>query len=128
MTFADNTIYNAFVRQFGANKEGKLHSQQHQAAEKLLNSKNFAVIPPSGTFRDLAAELDFIIGELGFRIIQLLPIHPVPTTFGRMGRFGSPFAPLDFFTVDPALAQFDRKVTPLEQFVELVDEIHVREA
>jgi predicted glycogen debranching enzyme len=127
MTFADNTIYNAFVRQFGANKEGKLHSQQHQAAEKLLNSKNFAVIPPSGTFRDLAAELDFIIGELGFRIIQLLPIHPVPTTFGRMGRFGSPFAPLDFFTVDPALAQFDRKVTPLEQFVELVDEIHVRD-
>lgn len=127
MTFADNTIYNAFVRQFGANKEGKPHSQQHQDAEKLLNSENFAVIPPSGTFRDLAAELDFIIGELGFRIIQLLPIHPVPTTFGRMGRFGSPFAPLDFFTVDPALACFDRKVTPLEQFVELVDEIHARD-
>ena len=126
MTFADNTIYNAFVRQFGPNKEGKPHSQQHNDAEKLLNSENFAVIPPSGTFRDLANELDFIIGKLGFRIIQLLPIHPTPTTFGRMGRFGSPFAPLDFFTVDPALAHFDRKVTALEQFVELVDEIHVR--
>ncbi|MFA6928835.1 MAG: amylo-alpha-1,6-glucosidase [Lentisphaeria bacterium] len=128
MTFSGNTIYNAFVRQFGPNKAATADSPQHLDAEKLLNAENYTVLPPSGTFRDLTMELDFIIGELGFRIIQLLPIHPTPTTFGRMGRFGSPFAPLDFFTVDSALATFDRKATPLEQFIELIDEIHVRDA
>jgi glycosidase len=86
------------------------------------------VIPPSGTFRDLIKELDFIIGELGCRIIQLLPVHPTPTTYARMGRFGSPYAGLNFTSVDPALAEFDPHATPLEQFIELVDAIHERNA
>ena len=86
------------------------------------------MIPPSGTFREVIKELDFIIGTLRSRIIQLLPIHPTPTTYGRMGRFGSPFASLDFFSVDPAYAEFDVTATPLEQFQELVDAIHARNA
>jgi predicted glycogen debranching enzyme len=45
-----------------------------------------------------------------------------------MGRFGSPFAALSFTAVDPALAQFDTRATPLEQFVELVDAVHRRNA
>ncbi len=84
------------------------------------------MIPPSGTFRDLIKELDFIIGELGCRIIQLLPIHPTPVTYAKMGRFGSPYAALDFTSVDPALAKFDPCATPMEQFIELVDAIHER--
>ena len=87
-----------------------------------------APFPPSGTLRDLAQELDFIIGELRCRMIMLLPIHPAPSTFARKGRFGSPYAAHDFFQVDPALAEFDKKATPTDQFVELADAVHSRGA
>ena len=43
-----------------------------------------------------------------------------------MGRFGSPFAALDYFAVDPALAEFDECASPLEQFGELADAVHAR--
>jgi starch synthase (maltosyl-transferring) len=124
-----NIIYNAFVRQFGPNKAGKqkLEPSDQQCIRKL-DKDGYAVIPPSGTFRDLIAELDFIIGELGCRMLLLLPIHPTPTTYGRMGRFGSPYAALSFTAVDPALAEFDPHATPLEQFIELVDAVHQRNA
>ena len=124
-----NIIYNAFVRQFGPNKAGQATlSPQARECVQALDAARFTVIPPSGTFRDLAAELDFIVGVLGCRILMLLPIHPTPTTYGRMGRFGSPYAALSFRGVDPALAVFDPKATPMEQFVELVDAIHRRHA
>ena len=124
-----NIIYNVFVRQFGINKNNRDLSEKIElSALQSMDSHNYTVIPPSGTFRDLIKDLDFIIGELGCRILQLLPIHPTPTVYGRMGRFGSPFAALDFYSVDAALAEFDRKSTPLEQFGELVDEIHARHA
>ncbi len=124
-----NTLYNAFVRQFGPNKSGNFTcTPSEKNAIRALDEKGYAVIPPSGKFRDLIHELDFIIGELGCRIIQLLPIHPTPTTYGRMGRFGSPFAALSFKSVDPALAIFDPTATPLEQFIELLDAVHARNA
>ena len=97
-------------------------------AVEILNKSGYTVIPPSGTFRDLIGKLDFIISELGCRVIQLLPVHPTPTTYGRMGQFGSPYAALGFLSVDPALAQFDPRATPLEQFIELVDAVHERNA
>ena len=122
-----NVIYNAFVRQFGPNRSGTMEIP-HGAAITDLDQKGWAVIPPSGRFRDLIRELDFIIDFLGCRYIQLLPVHPTPTTYGRMGRFGSPYAALDFMDVDPALAEFDPKATPMQQFLELVDEIHCRDA
>ncbi len=124
-----NIIYNAFVRQFGSNKavSATLTDAQKTLVEQL-DQQGYAVIPPSGTFRDLIAELDFILGDLGCRILMLLPIHPTPTTYGRMGRFGSPYAALSFTAVDPALAEFDHHATPLEQFIELVDEVHGRNA
>ncbi|KFO66858.1 glycogen debranching protein, partial [Smithella sp. SCADC] len=122
-----NIIYNAFVRQFGKNKNGQ-HSPDD--SDKLcilhLDKKEYTVIPRSGTFRDLIAELDFIVGKLGCRFVHLLPISPTPTTYGRMGRFGSPYAALHFTGIDPALAEFDIKATPLEQFGELLDAIHAR--
>jgi starch synthase (maltosyl-transferring) len=127
-TCCANIIYNAFVRQFGPNKSGEFFRNADSDLIENLDKNGYTVIPPSGTFRDLIRELDFIIGELGCRIIQLLPIHPTPTTYARMGRFGSPYAALSFTAVDSALAEFDTRATPLEQFIELVDAIHERQA
>ena len=62
------------------------------------------------------------------RRVPLLPVHPVPTTFARMGRFGSPFASTDFLAVNPGLAEFDTAATPLDQFRELADAVHTRGA
>ncbi len=119
-------IYNAFTRQFGTAPEPD--SIVPLADQDRLSDAGYTVIPPSGTFRDLIRQLDFIIDELGSRILMLLPIHPVPTVYGRMGRYGSPYAALDFFEVDPALAEFDKRRTPMEQFQELVDAVHARQA
>jgi len=126
-TVCANSVYSAFVRQFGPNRLSGAVTDNQAAAAEELDKDGFTVIPRSGTFRDLVAELDHIIGTLGFRTLHLLPVHPVPTTYARMGRFGSPFAPLDFMDVDPALAEFDRRTTPLEQFIELIDAIHARD-
>jgi len=123
-----NSLYTAFTRQFGPNMSRRETQPQRQEIIGKLDADGFTVIPKSGTFRSLMRQLDHIIGDMGFRIIQLLPIHPVPTTYARMGRFGSPFASIDFFDVDPALAEFDRKTTPLDQFDELVDAVHARDA
>ncbi len=125
-TCCANIIYNAFVRQFGPNKSGDYYKRLNPDYVHALDAEGCTVIPPSGTFRDLIQELDFIMGKLGCRIIQLLPIYPTPTTFARMGRYGSPYASLDFTGVDPALAQFDPRSTPLDQFIELVDAVHRR--
>ncbi len=128
-TCCGNTLYNAFVRQFGPNKHRQVSPDDlDQKTIETLDKAGYTIIPPSGTFRSLISDLDFIIGTLGCRIIQLLPIHPTPTTYARMGRFGSPYAALSFSAVDPALAEFDPKATPLEQFIELVDAIHYRNA
>ena len=126
-----NSIYCAFPRQFGPNK---YYPESRPIAgltdEKMLefDKAGFTIIPPSGTFRDLIKELDFIVNKLNCRIIHLLPINPTPTVYARMGRYGSPYASLDFTNIDPALAEFDKKATPLEQFLELVDEIHHKNA
>ncbi|MBN1557697.1 MAG: glycogen debranching enzyme N-terminal domain-containing protein [Lentisphaerae bacterium] len=121
-----NTIYTAFVRQFGPARFAEARGGDVEPAARGLDEAGYTVIPPSGTFRALISELDLIMGRMGFRTLQLLPIHPVPTTYARMGRFGSPFAALDFEEVDPALAEFDRRTTPLDQFRELVDAVHAR--
>lgn len=123
-----NTVYTSFVRQFDFDSREDPERNTNSEAVELLKQRGYSVIPRSGTFRNLARKLDFITERLGFRIVQLLPIHPTPTTYARMGTFGSPFASLDFMDVDPALAEFDRKTTPLDQFCELVDAVHGRGA
>lgn len=124
---AGNSLYNAFVRQFGQTKEKNEEKPVDKEVVYAMDRQGYTVIPPSGTFRDLINELDFIINDMRCRIIQLLPINPVPTTFARMGRYGSPYASLDFTAVDPALAEFDKYATPLDQFMELVDAVHARD-
>ena len=127
-TCAGNTMYTAFVRVFGEAKFRGAVAPHEEHAVKQLDKAGYAVLPKSGKFRDLIKELDFIVGTLRCKIVQLLPIHPTPTTYARMGRFGSPFAVMDLLDVDPSLAEFDKQTTPLDQFQELVDEIHKRNA
>lgn len=127
VTYGNNTIYNAFVRQFGPNISGNFYNNDLKNAESFLNDRGYTVVPPSGTFADVRDKLAHVMDDMGFRIVMFLPVHPVPTTFAKMGRFGSPFAPLDFFMVDSSMAVFDRKTTPLEQFVSLIDAIHARD-
>ncbi len=120
-TAAQNSIYAAFPRLFrGAGPAIPEESL------KVLDEAGYTVIPPSGTFRSVLTRLDHILGGMGFRIVLLLPPFPVPATHARMGRYGSPFAALDFYNVDPALAEFDGRTTPLQQFRELADGIHAR--
>ncbi|MDR2849409.1 MAG: glycogen debranching enzyme N-terminal domain-containing protein [Verrucomicrobiota bacterium] len=125
-TACANTVYTAFVRQFGASLRGSPRTPDVLEREAALDALGYTVIPPSGTFRDLARRLDTVMDTLRFRIVQLLPVHPVPVSYGRMGRYGSAFAALDFLSVDPALAEFDTRATPLDQFGELVDAVHSR--
>jgi predicted glycogen debranching enzyme len=123
-TCCANIIYNAFVRQFGPTKDANFQPANLDTMLNKLDDQGFTVIPQSGKFRELKEQLNFIFSRMGCRVLHLLPIHPTPTTYARMGRFGSPYAALDFSDVDPALAQFDPAATPLEQFMELVDAVH----
>ena len=125
---AANSIYCAFVRQFGINKKRKVSDTSESYIRNIakLDENGFTVIPHSGTFRDLQREIDFIFDKLHCRILHLLPINPVPTTYARMGRYGSPYAALDYTAINPALAEFDRSATPLEQFFGLIDDVHMK--
>ena len=120
-----NTIYCAFPRMFG----GAATRQKPDLAEAIraLDTAGYAVIPPSGRLRDLTAAVPHILDRLGCRILHLLPVGPVPTTFARMGRFGSPYAQLDLTAIDPALVDFDRRTTAEEQFEELTEAVHQRQ-
>lgn len=122
-----NTIYCAFPRMFGATKSAKV--AQNPAFERELNKlddKQYVVIPPSGTLRDLERELPHIMETLGCRIIHLLPVGPTPTTFARFGRFGSPYACLDLTGIDPALIEFDKRKNGVQQFCDLTRAVHRR--
>ncbi|MGA2541957.1 MAG: amylo-alpha-1,6-glucosidase [Verrucomicrobiota bacterium] len=122
-----NMIYCAFPRMFGESKSAR--ATQDAALEKQLqkwDARGYTVIPPSGKIRDLIGELPHIFDTLGCRILQLLPVNPVPTTLARFGRFGSPYACLDSTAIDPALVEFDRRTTGIGQFCELTDAVHRR--
>ncbi|MDA3924187.1 MAG: glycogen debranching enzyme N-terminal domain-containing protein [Kiritimatiellae bacterium] len=125
-TACANSMYSAFVRQFGEALHCNPDNDEVRGSVDHLDQRGYTVIPPSGKFRDLMRQLDMIMGAEGFRILQLLPVHPVPTTYARMGRYGSAFAALDFFSVDPSLAEFDKSATPLDQFGELITAVHSR--
>ena len=120
-----NTIYCAFPRLFGETRQlvttaDKPLEQQLTQLEAL----GYATLPASGKFRDLTRQLPHIVQHLGCRIIHLLPVHPTPTTYARFGRMGSPYAALDLTAVDPALVEFDRRTTGIEQFCELTAAAH----
>ncbi len=120
-----NTIYCAFARMFGETKtEGGSQDSGRDAKIATLDKLGYTVIPPSGKLRDLIRELPHIVGALGCRIIHLLPVNPAPTTYARFGRFGSPYACQDFLAIDPALIEFDKRTTGIDQFRELTYAVH----
>ncbi len=120
-----NTIYCAFPRLFGAKRRlASARDEKMEASLEKLDAENYTAIPPSGTLRDVVKQLPHIVHILGCRILHLLPVYPVPTTYARMGRFGSPYASLDLTAVDPALVEFDRRTTGVEQFCELTYAAH----
>ena len=100
--------------------------QKQEAQFKEWDKLGYTVIPPSGKFRDLIRQLPHIMDTLGCRILHLLPVNPTPTTFARFGRFGSPYASLDLTAIDPALVEFDRRTTGVEQFCELTYAVHLQ--
>ena len=80
-----NTVYCAFPRMFGPTR--KLANTADAEREKLLaalDQEGYSVIPPSGKLRDLTKQLPHIVDTLGCRILHLLPVNPVPTTYARM--------------------------------------------
>lgn len=122
-----NTIYCAFTRTFGETRTlSKTANEAQEAGFRRMEEAGYTVIPPSGKFRDVTRQLDHILGTLGCRILHLLPVNPTPTTYAKMGRFGSPYACEDLITVDPALVEFDERTTGVEQFCELTRAVHQR--
>ena len=107
--------------------EGRnFHVKVEPAATRRANAIYTVFVRQFGSFREVVRRLDTIMGKMGFTIVQTLPPFPVPVTYGVMGKKGCPFAATDFFSVDPACAEFDVKATPLDQFRELVDAVHAR--
>lgn len=129
-TRSANTIYCAFPRMFGSWSKTRVTTREdHQTPQlKALDDAGFTVIPPSGTLRDLIAELPHILDTLGCRILHLLPVSPAPTTFARFGRFGSPYALQHLTGIDPALVEFDKHTTGVDQFRELAYAVHAKGA
>jgi predicted glycogen debranching enzyme len=124
-----NAIYCAFVRLFGETKGAATSTDAALDAQlRALDQHGYTVIPASGKLRDLVRSLPHIIDTLGCRIVHLLPVNPTPTTFARFGRYGSPYAALDFMAIDPALVEFDRRTSGLDQFRELAYAVHLRGA
>ena len=105
---------------------GNFRVKVEPAATRAANSI-YTVFPRQfGSFREVARRLGHIMDGMGFRIIQTLPPFPVPTTYAVMGEYGCPFAATDFHSVDPSMAEFDTRTTPLDQFRELIDAVHAR--
>lgn len=126
-TRTGNTIYCAFVRQFGATRtQASTADPLCDDSLAVLDRHGYTVIPPSGTLRDVVAQLPHIVDRLGCRILHLLPVAPTPTTYARFGRYGSPYAGQDLIAIDPALVEFDRRTTGIDQFRELTYACHRR--
>ena len=124
-----NTLYCAFVRLFGQTRTALTTTDEALVAQlKALDQQGYTVIPASGKLRDLARHLPHITDTLGCRILHLLPVNPTPTTLVRLGRYGSPYAALDLTAIDPALVEFDRRTTGIDQFRELTYTTHLRGA
>jgi starch synthase (maltosyl-transferring) len=121
----DNAIYCAFIRQYVPDKHKEsLRDEPLEKTISQLESQGAYVLPPGGNFENFKKELPFIIGELGMRIIHLLPINPVPASYGRMGLYGSPYATTDYFGIDHTYGTFSRYKTIEEQFIDLTSTIH----
>ena len=107
--------------------EGRNTHIKVESGETRAGNSIYCVFPRQfGSFREVIRRLPLIMDTMGFRIVQTLPPFPVPTTYAVMGEYGCPFAATDFLSVDPAMAEFDERATPLDQFKELIGAVHAR--
>ena len=107
--------------------EGRNLHVKVESAETRSGNSIYCVFPRQfGSFREVVRRLPHIMDDMGFRIVQTLPPFPVPTTYAVMGEYGCPFAATDFMSVDPAMAEFDKSATPLDQFRELIGAVHAK--
>ncbi|MBN1437432.1 MAG: glycogen debranching enzyme N-terminal domain-containing protein [Sedimentisphaerales bacterium] len=121
----NNSIYCAFIRQFVENKNlPSLKDTQLEETIKGLEDRGAFVLPPGGNFANFLEALPFIIRDLGMKIIHFLPINPVPTSYGRMGMYGSPYATTDYFGIDHTYASFSKSKTIEDQFIDVTSTIH----
>ena len=121
----DNSIYCAFLRNFGYDKDQKsLQNETFESLIKEIESTGAHVIGAGGNFELFKKELPFIIGKLGMKIIHFLPINPIPHSYGRMGMYGSPYATTDYFGIDHTYGTFSRYKTIEDQFIDLTSTIH----
>lgn len=126
-TRTSHPIYCAFPRTFGPTKERRRTADPDLDKQlRVWDESGYTVIPPSGTLRDVGRALPHIFDRLGCRLLHLLPVSPTPTTFARFGRFGSPYALQDLTAIDPALVEFDKRTTGIQQFEELAYAVHER--
>src|SRR5579859_4803337 len=120
-----NILYCAFPRMFGASRASSTtRDEALETTLKSLDQNGYTVIPPSGKLRELTKLLPHIVQNLGCRVLHLLPVNPTPTTYARFGRYGSPYAALDLTAIDPALVEFDKRTTGIDQFRELAYAMH----
>jgi predicted glycogen debranching enzyme len=121
----NNSIYCAFIRQYGSDKDqADLHNEPLETRIITLEAEGAYVLPPGGNFETFKDCLPFIIEQLGMKIIHLLPINPVPTSYGRMGMYGSPYATTDYFGIDHTYGTFSQYKTIEDQFIDLTSTIH----
>ncbi|MBR7180902.1 MAG: glycogen debranching enzyme N-terminal domain-containing protein [Kiritimatiellae bacterium] len=107
--------------------EGSNFHIKVESAWTRRSNSIYTVFPRQfGSYRGVVRALPEIMDRMGFGIIQSLPPFPVPATYAVMGEYGCPFAALDFYSVDPAMAVFDTSATPMDQFRELIDAVHAR--
>ena len=108
--------------------EGRNLHIKVESAETRSRNAIYCVFPRQfGSFREVVRRLPVIMDTMGFGIVQTLPPFPVPTTYAVMGEYGCPFAATDFLSVDPAMAEFDERATPMDQFRELIGAVHARQ-
>ena len=121
----DNSIYCAFLRNFGYDKDQlELKNDTFETLIKEIESTGAYVIGAGGNFELFKKELPFIISKLGMKIIHFLPINPIPHSYGRMGFYGSPYATTDYFGIDHTYGSFSRYKTIEDQFIDLTSTIH----
>ena len=83
--------------------------------DAVIYEVNIRSFSKEGTFKALETKVP-ALKKLGVKIVSLLPIHPIGE-LNRMGSSGSPFAVMDFYTVNPDYGTLD-------DFKSLVNTVH----
>ncbi len=97
------------------------HTTAHPVPAWLDQAVVYEIFPrafsEAGTLTAVTDRLD-ALHTLGVNVLWIMPVHPVGQAH-RLGSLGSPYAPRDYFAIDPALGT-------KADFARLVDAAHAR--